>query len=112
MEEVLAERGAPRPRPLDTGIDRVVVLARVVFAERTARFHRVGVDPVDHEALFDNMRRAGEGGLDRILVARLVEEGLVVGTVVPDRRRVDGGRLIRTHTDRQTDVVDVIGARK
>src|SRR5204862_1279158 len=75
---------------LQDGVDRVAVFGRVVVADRATRLHRRGRDAVDDEAALDDALGLREGGLDRGLVADLMDEADVAGAIVPDQSRARG----------------------
>ena len=87
--ENLLRENAPRLAcgPCTVQRKRVAVLARVVFGETAARLHRDGGDAVDPHAMLDHVIRRSDRLLGRRLVAGLMQEGEVVGAVVPHRRR-------------------------
>jgi hypothetical protein len=69
-------------------MQRVAAGAGVKHPGDAARLDRIGGHPVDDQALFDDVRRSGEGGIHLGLVAGLVEIGLVVRAFVVELRRV------------------------
>ena len=84
----LRQVGAVGVGALQCRVDRVAAVGRVVVADRAARLHRRRGHPVDDEPALDDAGGAAEGGLDRRLVADLVDEADVVRAVVPDARRI------------------------
>ena len=68
---------------LRVALQRVAVLARVVAAQRAARFHVLGVHPRDRVGAFHHMRGRGERRIGRGAVARFVHVAQVVCALVP-----------------------------
>ena len=95
-------------RVLAGGVERVVVHARVVVADRGARLHGVGDQAVVDEVDLRHMRRRLEGGIGRGLVADRPVEDAVVGRLVVDLRLVAHG-LRHVDDMRQHVVVDLHG---
>ena len=91
---------------LHRATDRIPVIVRIELGEAAARLHAVGGDAVDHGLAADDVVGLGEGGVDRDLVARLVEERLVAGIVRPDGRRAGDERRLRCRYRRQDLVFD------
>ena len=60
----------------------------IVPADRTARFQRRDDEPIVDQLQFDDMRRAGDRGTHRILVALLEAIGQIVRRLLPQSRRV------------------------
>ena len=60
----------------------------IVPADRAARFQRRDDDPIVDQFQFDDMRRAGDRGAHRVLVALLEAIGQIVRRLVPQPRRV------------------------
>ena len=106
LEDLIGERRARAVRRLDGAADGVAVVIRVVMADAAARLHRVGGDAVDHGAVAHDVVGLGEGGIDRRLVADLVEERLVAGIVVPHRGRAGRQRRLGGDDRRQRLVID------
>ena len=95
-------------RRADAAMQGVAAEARVVLADAAARLDGVGRDAADHEAVLDDMRGLREPRVGRRLVAELKEEGTVVGTFLPHRRRAlfdrrleppDRGQRLERHLD-------------
>ena len=83
------ERGrCIRPRSLKAAVQCVAAGAGIIDPGHAARFDRIGGHPVNDQALFDDVRRDSEGGIDLGLVAGLVEIGLVIQATVVELRRV------------------------
>ena len=76
------------------------VRAGVVVADRRARLHRVRHQPVVDEIDPGDVRRLGERGVRRGLVAELPVEDQVVGDLVVDQRRRRRARRRRPRPDR------------
>src|SRR5262249_58142615 len=85
LEDAGRQRLSDAVRILHIGMESVAILARIPTADRAARLHEMRIDPADHIPPFDDMRRAGEGGLRRRLAAALQEVRDVVRAFVPDR---------------------------
>ena len=105
-EDVDREHVAHPVRVLEVGIERVAILARVVIAERPARFDELRVHAGDDVAPPYDMRRAREGGIGRRPVAHLEHVGDVVGAFVPDGRAAGVGCRGRRGDRGQRIVVD------
>ena len=85
-------------RRLQSGIQRVAPVARIIDAERRSPLQRTDRDAVDAEPLLDDMLGAAEGGVDRCLVADRVDEADIVRHLIPDGgRAVDRGRCSVGH---------------
>ena len=104
LEDLPRQFGAIGVRALQGRVDRVVVGGGVVVADAAARLHRRRGHAVDDEAVPDDMRRRGEGGVGRRLVAFEIDKGDVVGAVVPDARRA-GLERRRGRDDRRQRLV-------
>ena len=85
LEDAGRERLAHPVRVLHVGVERKALLARVPHPDRAARFHEMGVDPADHVAALDDVRRRGKGGLGRGPVSGLEQVRDVVRAVGPHR---------------------------
>ena len=75
-------------RALQSGVERVAPVGGMIVADRAARLHGDGGDPVDHKAMLDAVRRARKGGIGRRLIADQLDETDIVGAIVPHARRV------------------------
>ncbi len=106
LQRVAGDVVAEQPRPLEAAMQRVAAGAGVVLAGHAARLDRVGGDAVDDEPLLDDVRGAGEGRIDRGLVAGLIEIGLVVRAVVVELRRTRLERVARRHHRGPRRIVD------
>ncbi len=96
----------PHPvRVLHIGVERVAVLARVPHPDRAARLHEMGIDPADHIAPLDDVRRRRERGVGRRLVAALEQIRDVVRALLPDRV-LARGRVGGVGDRRQDLVID------
>ena len=83
LSTLLRQLGAEAVRALQRGVDRVVVLGRIVVADAAARLHGGGGDAVDHQVALDNAVGAGEGRIGRGLVAFEMDEADIVRAIVP-----------------------------
>ena len=106
LEDARRERLPHAVRVLHVGIQRVAVLAGVPDAQGAARLHEMRVDPADHVAALDDMRRLGKGGVGRSPVAGLEQVRDVVGAFVPDRN-FPFGSLRRIGHRGQNFVIDI-----
>ena len=86
---------------------RVLVLGRVVVADRRARLHEAAGGALVADGLLDHQMGAGERGLDRGAVAECVVEREVVGRLRPDRRRTRRERLEHVGDRGQRLVLDL-----
>ncbi len=98
--------GAVGVHALQRRVDGVAAVGSVVVANAAARLHGRGGDPVDHEAVLDDVIGPRKRGLGRSLVAEQLNKADIVGTVVPHPRRAPGGRLCGRRHRRQRLVVD------
>ena len=80
----------------DWMVQRIVYLSSIaiVFRDAGARFHRVGGNAVDDDAMTDDVVGLGKRRIGRCGIADLVEEGLVAGVIVPDRLCAVGDGLL------------------
>ena len=105
MEDVARKRASQPMRVVDCGMERVTPGA-VDIAQEGARLHGVRGHPRDHEAALDDMPGPRETGLHGVPVAQKVDEALVVGRLLPERRRGfgigDGGVDIRFQGSKST----------
>src|SRR6185437_346193 len=88
-------------------IERIAVVARVIFADRAACLHGEGVEAIVEELELRHMRRLGEGRVDGIDIAHAQGEAGVVGRFGIDLRRALLYRIARAHHRRQHLVVDI-----
>ena len=95
--EHLLRQSAPHlMRSLHRAAERVAVVARIVFGEAAARLHRCGRQAVDPHVVLDDVVGRGDGLLGRGLVAGLMEEGEVVGALLPHGRRAAARSPLRS----------------
>jgi hypothetical protein len=94
-------------RALNRGVDDVAVFRRQIDADRAARLHAGRGHAVDNEAVLDDVRGLGEGGVGRGLVADQLDEADVVGAAVPDLRGAGFDRLGGGDNRRQRIVIDL-----
>ena len=92
---------------LQGGVAGVAVLGRVVVADRAARLHRRGGDPIDDELAADDARGGGEGSFGRGAVADLMHEADVVGAIRPDLGRAGRERAFGRDDGRERLVLDL-----
>ncbi len=90
--EQIAQRVARAGGHLAREAQRQPVARGIVIAERAARLHRRRRQALVDEVERDDMRRLGEGGIRRRLVAVLHLRRDVAGGVGPDERGARGGR--------------------
>jgi hypothetical protein len=109
LEHEVGERIAHEVRTLRRGVERRAVTRRVVIADRVARLHRVGDDPVVDELERDRARGLREGGVRRLGVAHVVVpvEHHVAGDVRKELRRARRHRLLGGGDRRQPLVFDL-----
>jgi hypothetical protein len=93
-------------RVLARRVERERVRARVVIADRSARLHGVGDEPVVDEIELRHMPGAREGGIGRGLVAEMpLVAGVVARDIVDDGRAL-GQRVGHADRRRQHVVID------
>ena len=93
-EHVTRDPLAHRVDVLQPGMERVAPVRRVVASESGTRLHRVHAHPGDRKANAGDVRRPHYGGLHGLRVSEPDSVADVVGTVLPDRRRSLGQRLL------------------
>ncbi len=94
-------------RAAGAGIKNIAVGLRKVLRDRRARLHRHAGNAADDEFLFDDMRRAGERAIGRLLIAEKSFDGHVVGHFVPYRRRSRLQSVFRMQHERQHVVLHI-----
>ena len=107
MEQMFGEIAPPLIGPLDAGIDGVLPLARIVIGERAARLHRIRAYPVYDKALAHHMGRRRNGRIGGGAVTGFVDEGLVVGIVLPNAGRRGVVRRLGRDIHGQGSVIDL-----
>ena len=80
--------------------------AGIIDPGDAAQLDRIGGHPVDDQALLDDVRRGGEGGIHLGLVAGLVDIGLVVRAFVVELRRVRCEGVARRYDSGPRLIVD------
>ena len=105
-EDLVGEQCAQAVRRLDPRVKRVAARAPVPFADRAARLERRRGHARDHEVEARDVGSARERARHRVLVARLPDEGHVVGRLGPHRRRARPRGVGRRGDGRQGIVVD------
>ena len=93
-------------RVLAGGRQREDAAAGIVFADRRARLHRIGDQPVVDEVEFDHVRGLGEGGFGRRFVAQFPFIDRVARRLVVNLRRARLLRIFHGHDGRQFLVID------
>src|SRR5262249_47590011 len=92
---------------LDGAADRIAVLIWVVLCEAASRLHAIGRSPVDRDHVADDKVGFGKGGVDGRPVSDLMEERLIPGVLVPNRRRTRRKSRFGTNYHRQRLVLNV-----
>ena len=82
-----ARRPMARAMRVLRGVERVAVAVGMVIADRGARLHRVGGEPVVPDPQRHDVLGAGERRVGRLLVAEHQREADIAGRLVPDLRR-------------------------
>ena len=91
---------------LQRGVDRIAVVGRIVIRQRRARFDRRGRDPVDDKFVADDAIRFLKRRVGGVLVTDQMNEGDVVGRLVPHQRRAVRDSAFGIGNCRQWIVID------
>ena len=86
--------------------ERVVAGGAVVFADRRARLHRVGHEPIVDEVELDDPRRLGKSGIDRGEVAQMPVVAEIARRFGEDLRCARLERLGRVDDGGLLDIID------
>ena len=86
LEHEGAHQEADDVRVLARGVERVVAGGALELADRRARLHRIGDEPVVDDVELRHMRRLGESRFGRGLVADMPVVAEIAGRVVVDLR--------------------------
>ena len=107
LQDVLRQLGLEHMGALQGGVDGVAALGRLVDADAAARLHGRRRDAIDDEVMLDDMRRARERGVGRLLVALDLDEADVVRAIVPHQRHAGLDGVAGRDDGRQRLVVDL-----
>ncbi len=93
-------------RVLAGRVERVFAGGPVELADRRARLHRIGNEPVVDEVELDDPGRLGERGIDRGAVAQMPVVADIAGRLAPHLRRAGLQRRGRIDDRRLDRIVD------
>src|ERR1051326_7239197 len=95
LQDMLGEQAAHKMRALRRTPQRISILARIVFADRTAHLHRIDDDAVVDERQRDAVTSRPDSALHRPSLADLPFEAAIAGVLVPYSRLTRIERVCR-----------------